>query len=466
MSDQKQLTGKNAGDLSENILTAQMSVVGCMVADGSLVGQALQELRADDFRNPQLRLIFETARVMFNANEPIDAVTINEKLGGAFSDQLLQLLEITPSVANFRHYLNLLKSQSRLFKLREIGSIIAEAESEDEIRKALDDGNELLVDRSGIEAVGMEAALKRFFNRQEKGIKPDYLSWKFDELNDLLKIHEHDFVVIGGYPSDGKTTLALTFAAIQSKHKRVGFFSFETDAEKLFDRFISFTAQIGLPKLQLNSINDDDWKTICELSSSIIDCKLDLVEANGMTVSDIRAYAVSKHYDVVYVDYLQKIKAPEGMKDAYNEFLRVTAVSSLLQNLAKQTGIVVVALSQLSRREKGKGQAVKPPTMQDLRSSGQIEQDADAIMLLFREDPSAEQSRRILNVVKNKDGIANRALLLDFDGQNQTFRKSRGIIKKMKPTEVDNQSSFSLCNARVPAEWEAETKKLQKENRT
>ena len=111
--------------------------------------------------------------------------------------------------------------------------------------------------------------------------------------------------------------------------------------------------------------------------------------------------------------------------------------------------MTIVALSQLSRREKGKGNArPKPPTMQDLRSSGQIEQDADAIMLLFREDPLAEKSKRVLNVVKNKDGIANRAVLLEFDGVTQTFRQSQALPpapqKNREP--VLDQMGFKLLH--------------------
>lgn len=434
----------NARDL---LLDAQTSVLGCMVIDSNTVGPILQTVRASDFTEPTYRMIFEAIRAMFNAGEPIDAVTINEKLGGRQTDLLTQLITITPSAANYAEYARLLKKRARLYALRSLGEQISLAEDEESVRRALDRANELLVDRPDVRCVGMEQALKDFYDRHAETVKPEFLDWRFGGVNGVLNIHGGDFVVIGGYPSDGKTTLALTFAQRQAQKKRVGFFSYETDDAKLFDRLIAFTTQIGLPKMQLNAMGAHDWDTLAAMSTDIIKPKLDLIMANGMTVSDIRAYAASKRYEVVFVDYLQKITAPEGMRDAYNEFVRVTAVSSMLQNLAKQTGMTIVALSQLSRREKGKGNArPKPPTMQDLRSSGQIEQDADAIMLLFREDPLAEKSKRVLNIVKNKDGIANRAVLLEFDGATQTFRQSQALPREpKKPREPEpEQLGFKL----------------------
>lgn len=437
------------------LLDAQTSVLGCMVIDDRTIGPILQTVRASDFTEPTYRLVFETIRAMFNAGVPIDAVTINEKLGGKQTELLKQLISVTPSAANYAEYARLLKKRARLFALRQLGEQINLAEDEESVRKALDRANELLVDRPDVRCANMEQSLKDFYERHAETVKPEFLDWRFDSVNQVLNIHGGDFVVVGGYPSDGKTTLALTFAQRMAQKKRVGFFSYETDNAKLFDRIMAFTTQIGLPKMQLNAMSDHDWTTVGAMSSSIIAPKLDLVMANGMTVSDIRAYAASRRYEVVFIDYLQKIAAPEGMRDAYNEFARVTAISSMLQNLAKQTGITLIALSQLSRREKGKGQGrPKPPTMQDLRSSGQIEQDADAIMLLFREDPTVERSKRVLNVVKNKDGIANRAVLLEFDGATQTFRQSQGLPREQKrPMEEQwEQAGFKLLPGSEPPE--------------
>ena len=439
----------NARDL---LLDAQTAVLGCMVIDADTVGPILQTVRASDFTEPTYRMIFEAIRSMFNAGEHIDPVTINDRLGGKQTDLLAQIMTVTPSAANYAEYAKLLKKRARLYALRSLGEQINLAEDEESVRKALERANELLVDRPDVRCVGMKQALKEFYDRHAETVKPEFLDWRFGGVNGVLNIHGGDFVVIGGYPSDGKTTLALTFAQRMAQKKRVGFFSYETDDAKLFDRLMAMTTQIGLPKMQLNAMGAHDWDTVAAMSTDIIKPKLDLIMANGMTVSDIRAYAASKRYEVVFVDYLQKIAAPDGMRDAYNEFARVTAISSLLQNLAKQTGVTIVALSQLSRREKGKGNAPpKPPTMQDLRSSGQIEQDADAIMLLFREDPMAEKSKRVLNVVKNKDGIANRAMMLEFDGVTQTFRQSQALPpapkkpapKKNREPEID-QMGFKL----------------------
>ena len=149
--------------------------------------------------------------------------------------------------------------------------------------------------------------------------------------------------------------------------------------------------------------------------------KLELIQASGMTAQDIRADALARRYEVVYIDYLQLIE-PESRK--VNRTEQVSAISRSLQKFAHGTGRLVVALSQLSRQEKASEDKLVEPTMSDLRESGQIEQDADAILLLYLEEPARrEESRRILKIAKNKEGTAGKVYLV-FDGPFQRFRES------------------------------------------
>ena len=190
-----------------------------------------------------------------------------------------------------------------------------------------------------------------------------------------------------------------------AEKKKVGFFSYETDKDKLYDRIVASVAQIGLAKLKLNALSRNDWDTMAAISERLAGPKLQLIEASGMTVQDIRSWALSRHFDLIVIDYLQKIKPVRSSRYA-SDYENVSQISSDLQQLGRQTGIPIIALSQLSRPERGKSGKIPPPTLSSLRSSGQIEQDADVVMLLY------------------KEGESNIGVKLDFDGQTQTFRRS------------------------------------------
>ena len=173
----------------------------------------------------------------------------------------------------------------------------------------------------------------------------------------------------------------------------------------------------------------------------------ELVEASGMSAQDIQADSLAHRYEIVYIDYLQLIE-PETRR--VNRTEQVSAISRDLQKLAHGTGRLVVALSQLSRAEHtGKNEQVEP-TMSDLRESGQIEQDADAIMLLYLEEPNRpESSRRVLKIAKNKEGTRGRIFLV-FDGQFQRFRESAieepapGARRKAYKRPKDQMDFFDL----------------------
>ena len=208
-------------------------------------------------------------------------------------------------------------------------------------------------------------------------------------------------VVLGGYPSDGKTALALQFAFGIGKSHRVGFFSYESTRDKLFDRTVSRAAMLSYTKIKRNQLTEADYRDLLELRPQLTAPQLTLIDAAGMTVLDIQAYSQAHRYDVVFVDYLQKIAAPRGTRQS--DFERVSAISSSLQQFGRITGTTVVALSQLSRPDRdAKTNKIRPPVLSDLRSSGQIEQDADVVLFLHREDYDDKQSNRILKIAKNK----------------------------------------------------------------
>lgn len=416
-------------DQTQKLLEAQQAVLGAMLIDEKVVGLALAEAAPEDFTSGAYRMIFEAFRAQFSSGEPCDPVTVNARLGGEQAKLLMELMEITPSAKNIRSYLQLLRRESRVARLHEVAARIAEEADEEALRKLVAEANALTAERTGIRTVGMKTALTDFYERHDPDTKPVYLNFGMDEINENVYAGRGDMIVIGGYPSDGKTSLALTLAVRMAQSQRVGFFSYETDADKLFDRIIASTALVGLPKLKCNALNENDWDAVAAVAPRLEKTRLDLIEASGMSVQDIRAYALSRRYGVIFIDYLQKIRPAARTRNA-SDYETVSQISSDLQKLGRQTGIPVVALSQLSRPEKSKSGKIPRPTLSALRSSGQIEQDADVVMLLYREEPDNSRSRRILNVAKNKEGEANIALLLAFDGQTQTFRKSATQYRK------------------------------------
>jgi len=187
----------------------------------------------------------------------------------------------------------------------------------------------------------------------------------------------------------------------------VGFFSYENDADKLHDRTVACHAQLSFRQIMTGKLEEADFQRVYELRSRLTAPGLELIEANGMTVSAIGSYAMAHHYDVILVDYLQKIHAARGGRPL-NDFERVSQVSSGLQQLGRSTGKVIIALSQLSRMERRKDGSILPPTMASLRQSGQIEQDADVVMLLYREEyyfPDTErQGVAEVNIAKQRNG--------------------------------------------------------------
>ena len=410
--------------VTEDKLSAQVAVLGSLLIEPKLVGEALEQLRPEDFTTPKCRMVFEAIRSLYTEGRPTDPVTVRDKLGGrpedAWSRYLLECMELTPTASNVWEYAALLREQARMAKVTELGGLIQTARDLDMARGYIDQLNQLLVERRGVERMDMTQALLAFTERHS-GAPVEYMTWGLPKVDGGTYVEMGDMVVLGGYPSAGKTALAVAMAYHQAKDRRVGFYSLETNQYKLADRLLANLAGIEMPTIKRNQITEEQWQRVADRSDRIRARKLELIQASGMTAQDIRADALARRYEVVYIDYLQLIE-PESRK--VNRTEQVSAISRSLQKFAHGTGRLVVALSQLSRQEKASEDKLVEPTMSDLRESGQIEQDADAILLLYLEEPARrEESRRILKIAKNKEGTAGKVYLV-FDGPFQRFRES------------------------------------------
>lgn len=394
---------------SENWLEAQNSVLGAALIEPKVVPRVLAALREDDFSGA-CRTVFQAMREVFDSGFPVDPVSVAAKLGAEYKPLLVDLMQITPTAANVEHYITLCREQSRVLACREIGRQLTESESSESVRQLVEQASGLLASAQASRTLSMADSLRRFFEKPEQKVR--HLSWPIKDLDNLLYVGPGKFLILGAEPSVGKTAFALQCAWHWASFGKVGFFSFETDPDTLFDRLISGFVGIPMQSIKTNRISQREWDLVCRATQEITTRKLDLISAAGMTTSDIRAKIMEAGYRVIIVDYLQIVSSKGGSR-----YEQVTNISIDLHTIAQSMGVTVLALAQLSRTEEERA-----PRNSDLRESGQIEQDADVIMMLQLEKRARPTGPRKLYVTKNKEGELFQTLLT-FDGRYQRFAK-------------------------------------------
>lgn len=406
-------------------LDAQYSVLGSMLISPEVVPKVMHETTEADYCGGCLT-VYRAIQSLFLSGSPVDPVAVASSLGSNYREFLVQLMEITPTAANIDLYTNICREQSRVAAIREIAARMAAEENMDKLRPLVEQANGLMVQRPGLKITTMQDALEAFMEHHTQERK--YLTWPVTELNEYIYAEPGDFIIIGGYPSSGKSAWALQCAWHWARDHKVGFFSLETSSEKLFDRQMSAIAELTMDAIKRNDIKQSEWEHICSISPEITSRNLELVPAAGMTPADVRAVTMMRGYQIIFVDYLQLLQG-----SGENRTNQVTSISIALHTLAQSMGVTVVALSQLARQADKQSKA--DPDMSSLRESGQIEQDADLVMMLSLADKEQPGGDRNLRIRKNKEGICPNVLLA-FDGKHQTFSKSRASYKnypKQKP---------------------------------
>lgn len=402
---------------------AQVGVLGSLLISPELVGRVMAQVRPEDFTSRIYRTIYQTISGLFLDGKPVDPVLVQNRLLSNMPEiraTLIQIMDVTPTAANIWEYVAELKKQAALAALREIGQGLEGVLTLEAAQELVDRANGVFSARPGVGRVSAQQLVEDFMGRHGEGKHPDYLTWSLPKLNDRMYTEPGDMVLLGGYPSAGKTALALKFAWHMAKNRRVGFYSLETGPTKLGDRSVSAIAGIDMGAIKRSALTDGDWTKLADHAEVMAKCSLDLIPAGGMTVQDIQADALGHRYEVIFLDYVQLAKVGK----AWNRTEAVTGISIEIHQMAQTYGITVIALSQLSRAKTTSDGKDVAPTMSSLRESGQLEQDADAILLLYLEEPDKPQkSRRVLFVAKNKEGTIGR-IYLDFDGRTQTFQES------------------------------------------
>ena len=399
----------------ERYTDAQVAVLGSVVIDDRCAPMVLHRTRENDYFGVY-QTVFRAMRKLFSINKPVDPVTLANVLGPDYVPLLRQLMELTPTAANVSEYIDILLERSLVRRVTELGEALAETRDKDGIESVVKEINRTLGERPSVQVVSMTDGATEFVSRQKA--KPKFLAWGLGKLDETVMAElGGDFLVLGGYPSSGKTALSVQMAWTQAESLRVGYFSLETKPDKIIDRAVAMATGIDFGRIKRHRMDPADWKIYSDHLKSLAGRKLEIIKAGGLTVAEIQALTLAGRYDVIYIDYLQLIR---GGNPRDTDFSRVTQISMDLHTMAQNCGITIVALSQLARPNNEKG-AVKAPTMHSLRQSGQIEQDADAILLLYKEDDADPKSRRCLKVAKNKEGEAGGIMMLEFDGATQRF---------------------------------------------
>lgn len=405
----------------EQQLDAENAVIGSLLIDSSLARDIFAKVDAKDFQHERNRQIFQVARALFRAGEPVTAVSIRDRLGEDWTGYLMQLMEITVTSANWEAYAGYMRQQATLRRLKDMAQVIAEAATLDACRNAVADMGQQLSGGQNIDAWTMPEMLEDFFNSQEPDREPvKYITCGIQDIDQGTYTEPGDVLMIGGYPSDGKTALALMMAYHMAASHKVGFFSLETDKRKIRDRMVAHVAQIDFNAIKRRTLTESDWAALAEKSADIAKRDLTVLRASGMTSADIQAVSQAYGFEVIFIDYVQLV-VPETDRRAPRSD-QMADVSRTLHTFAQKSGTLVVELAQLTRQERSGGW--REPDMHDLKESGQFEQDADIIYLLFRPNPKSDEldqeKNRILKVAKNKEGRRGKWPLY-FDGERQTF---------------------------------------------
>lgn len=406
-------------------LEAETAVIGALLISPEIVKDVLFTVREQDFGIEINRKIFRAARDLYLRAKPVTAVTIRDKVGKESSDYITQLYEITTTSTSWREYAAIMAEQASMRRMQNLAVQIAAANTAQECRELAANMQQEQHGGRQIAAYTMEDMIQDFAARQTDKTPLEYVRYGLAEVDAGTYTQPGDVVVIGGYPSAGKTALALQMAMWMARKWRVGFFSLETDHRKVTDRAIAMLNDISFTAIKRRELTDKDWERFAAKSAENAGLKFTLIEAAGWSVSDITSAAEAYDFDVIFIDYVQLIR-PSTTNPMRSE--QVAEISRELHAFAQSRKKLVIELAQLTREDrvavpkKGKPQQ-NEPRMSDLKESGQLEQDADMIFMVYRPveggdyDPTKS---RFLRIVKNKEGLLLRTLLW-FDGDKQTF---------------------------------------------
>lgn len=403
-------------------LEAEQSLLGSLLIDRDAIIKVASSLKQDDFYSGANGTIYQAIVDLYNRREPTDFVTLTDQLtreerldqiGGVA--YLTSLLNIVPTAVHVEYYGKIVERTATLRRLIDAGATIVSLGYRDGIdtEEALDGAERAIFDvsqrRSTRDFQPISEVLDRFFDQidymqQHRG-EVVGVPTGFADLDQLTGgLQRSDLIIVAARPSVGKSAFALglAYAAAIQHAKTVGFFALEMAAEQLVQRLLATETGVDSHRLRLGQIDDNEWDRISRAFGRLSEAKIFIDDSAGLNVMEVRSKArrlQAEHgLDLLIVDYLQLMYA----RRSENRVQEISEISRGLKGLARELNIPVVALSQLSRAVESR--ADHRPMLSDLRESGSIEQDADIVMFIYRDeiyDPNTEK-KGIAEIIVSK----------------------------------------------------------------
>lgn len=418
-------------------LEAEASVLGALLLDKNAIVNVAEFLRPTHFYDDKHSYIFEAILELYEAREPIDVLTVSERLkqkkalkeiGGV--SYLAELVNKVPTAAHVEHYGKIVKDASTKRALMKAAARLVELSLDDSLPAAE------LLDKAELEVFSLtqqhlaqaftpvRAALAESFDRldelhkQTGGLRG--VPSGFTDLDDALAgFQKSNLLILAARPGVGKTALAVNIAQYVSvaAKRPVGIFSLEMSKEELVDRLLVGQADIDAWRLKTGKLDEKDFAKLSDAMGELAEAPLYIDDTPALSILEMRTKArrlqVERGIDLLVVDYLQLVRG----RNLENRVQEVSEISQGLKNLARELKLPIIAISQLSRAVEHRGS--KRPQLADLRESGAIEQDADVVMFLWREDEE-DTDNYLLDIAKHRNGPL-RQIKLYFRGDRIKF---------------------------------------------
>ena len=427
-------------------IEAEQSVIGAMLIDGRTVSDVIGVLRAEDFYSSVNRNIFETMFSMFNFAKPIDPVTVQEQMreNGVWTDEipayLRDLMVMTPTTANAVEYAWVVKDKALLRGVADAGNDISKMaiSGEGGAMNILEASEKRIYslrqsrNRESLEEIStiMVDVYKQISDAAKTGAKIPGLPTGFPDLDRVIMgLNKSDLILIASRPGMGKTSIALNIALHVAKKtkKQVAVFSLEMSNEQLAMRLLSSEARIDGKRLLVGQVHENEWSKLLGACKEISDANLLINDDASLTVTEMNAQCRRlPELGLVVIDYLQLMSAATNDRGyrGENKVQIVTEISRTMKVMAKELQVPVICLSQLNRDNEKRKKDDKRPQLSDMRDSGSLEQDADIVLGLYREeyydDESDNPNLAECLVLKNRRGETG-IVRLKWDPQFTTF---------------------------------------------
>ena len=412
-------------------IDAEKSVLGAMLLDKDAIMTAEDKLTAADFYREANAIVFQAILNLAHKGEPADILTVTEELKrmGRLDDVggVLYVNDLPANVATTKmvdRHADIVANKAKLRRLIDAAGVITdEAYSErDDVEDITDNAEKTILAvtrddrRSDFTSIGeavqheLQEITRKFKNKESITGLPS----GFPSLDALTSgFQKGDFIIVAARPSMGKTAFVLNIAknmSISSAHKHVAFFSLEMSREQLVQRLLCSTALVDSAKLRTGRISTQkEWEQLASAASVLMDAPLFIDDTPGVSVSEIRSKCrrlkAEQGLDIIMIDYLQLMQAKNTLRNGDNRQQEISEISRSLKSLARELNVPVIALSQLSRSVEVRQD--HRPLLSDLRESGSLEQDADIVAFLYREDyynPETENKHTELIIAKHRNG--------------------------------------------------------------